>query len=99
MALSGVGKSYDPGTLNAWLKKNDCYVHEFFLIWRAIDKLGLSYHGKIATNTIADNLKVGNIVILNVLNGGHWVLATSMVDDQNVAVNDPLYNKKSYPLS
>ena len=36
------------------------------------------------------------MVILNVLNGGHWVLATKMVDDSTIGVNDPLYDRNSY---
>jgi len=58
----------------------------------------LSYQGKTAREGIADNLKAGNVVILSVLGGGHWVLATSMIDDKNVGVNDPKYDKKSYPI-
>lgn len=35
-------------------------------------------------------------MILNVHNGGHWVLATSMINSNTVAVNDPGYSTTSY---
>ena len=38
------------------------------------------------------------VVIVNVLNGIHWVLATSMKGD-TIFVNDPLFNTDSYELS
>jgi hypothetical protein len=35
-------------------------------------------------------------VIFKIYNQIHWVLATSMLSDDNVAVNDPIYGKTSY---
>lgn len=37
-------------------------------------------------------------MILNVHNGGHWVLATSM-SGSTISVNDPGYSTTSYTLS
>ena len=54
--------------------------------------------GKVANSNIASNLAANHIVILNVHNGGHWVLATSM-NGNTIHVNDPGYSTSSYTLS
>jgi hypothetical protein len=46
MALKGIGQNYNPGTLNSWLKANDGFKESDFL-WESVNKLGLSYAGKI----------------------------------------------------
>ena len=98
MALLGVGHNYNPGTLNTWLKANGGYVSGDLFVWTAINKIGLTYHGKIANTEIKHHLDSGNVVILNVHNGGHWVLAHGYSGD-NILVNDPGYSTSSYSLS
>ncbi len=67
-------------------------------VWGSVNSLGLSYVGKVANSNIESELKANNIVILNVHNGGHWVLATSM-SGSTISVNDPGYSTTSYTLS
>jgi hypothetical protein len=98
MALSGIGKNYNPGTLNTWLKGHGGYVSGDLFVWGSVNSLGLSYVGKVANANIASSLSAGEIVILNVHNGGHWVLATSM-SGSTISVNDPGYSTTSYTLS
>ena len=98
MALTGVGKSYNPGSLNTWLKGHGGYVSGDLFVWASVSYLGIKYNGKISNNNIASNLAAGHIVILNVHNGGHWVLATSM-SGSTISVNDPGYSTTSYTLS
>lgn len=98
MALSGVGKNYNPGTLNTWLKGHGGYVSGDLFVWASVNSLGIKYVGKVANSNIASNLASGHIVILNVHNGGHWVLATSM-SGSTIHVNDPGYSTTSYTLS
>lgn len=98
MALAGTGKSYNPGTLNTWLKGHGGYVSGDLFVWGSVSPLGLSYQGKVSNSNIASSLSAGNIVILNVHNGGHWVLATSM-SGNTIYVNDPGYSTTSYSLS
>ena len=98
MALSGVGKNYNPGTLNTWLKGHGGYVSGDLFVWASVNSLGIKYVGKVANSNIASNLASGHIVILNVHNGGHWVLATSM-SGSTIQVNDPGYSTTSYTLS
>lgn len=98
MALSGIGKNYNPSTLNTWLKGHGGYVSGDLFVWGSVNSLGLSYVGKVANSNIASSLAAGNVVILNVHNGGHWVLATSM-SGSTINVNDPGYNTASYSLS
>lgn len=98
MALAGIGKGYNPGTLNTWLKHNGGYVSGDLFVWGAVSHLGLSYVGKVSNSNIASNLAANHIVILNVHNGGHWVLATSM-SGSTIHVNDPGYSTTSYTLS
>lgn len=98
MALAGIGKSYNPSSLNTWLKGNGGYINGDRFVWGAVNSLGLSYVGKIANANIQSSLNAGDIVILNVLNGTHWVLATSM-SGSTISVNDPGYSTVSYTLS
>jgi len=98
MALAGIGKNYNPGTLNTWLKGHGGYASGDLLVWGSVSPLGLSYAGKVANSNIASSLAANHIVILNVHNGGHWVLAYSM-SGNTINVNDPGYNTASYALS
>jgi ABC-type bacteriocin/lantibiotic exporter with double-glycine peptidase domain len=98
MALAGTGHSYNPGTLNTWLKSNGGYASGDLFVWTAINKLGLTYKGKVANANIKKSLDAGNIVIMNVHGGAHWVLAHGYSGD-NILVNDPGYSTTSYSLS
>ena len=98
MALNGLGEKIEgaesnPGTLNAWLKTHGGYQDNLF-VWGSITKAhSLKYLGKFksATDYVSDKY----IVILNVHNGGHWVLATSYSGGV-YQVNDPGYKTTSY---
>lgn len=98
MALSGTGHSYNPKTLNVWLKNNGGYASGNLFVWASINKLGLTFKGFVANSQIKSNLDAGNVVICNVHNGAHWVLAKGYNGD-NIMVNDPGYSTTSYPLS
>ena len=100
MALAGLGRSENPGTINAWLKANGGYVGGDGLNWSVVDKLGglLHYEGKLSSSVIKSSLDAGKVVICNVRNGGHWVLATGYSGD-SISVNDPLFSVSSYTLS
>ncbi len=76
MALKGIGKNYDPKSLNLWLKNNGGYVSGDLFVWASINPLGVTFKGKFSRSFIKENLDGDNIVILNVHNGAHWVLAT-----------------------
>jgi hypothetical protein len=100
MALNGLGKSVNgqsanPGTLNAYLKANGGYSGNLF-VWGAASRLGLRYEGQSTTSTSIKNAICANkVVVLNVNQGGHWVLATG-VTSSGYSVNDPGYSKSSY---
>lgn len=98
MALTGCGKSYTPSTLNTWLKGHGGYVSGDLFVWASVNALGLSYIGKVSNANIAKELGANSIVILNVHNGGHWVLATS-ISGTTIQVNDPGYSTTSYQMS
>jgi len=99
MALSGIGQtSYNPSTLNTWLKGHGGYVQQNLFVWASINPLGLTFTGFIGNGDIAAKLNSGSIVILNVHNGGHWVLATS-ISGNTIYVNDPGYSTTSYSMS
>ena len=98
MALNGLGKSIDggainPGTLNAWLKKVGGYSGNLFVWGSCTSPFSLKYLGQFAdvSNYVSDKY----IVILNVHNGGHWVLATSYSGGV-YKVNDPGYQTTQY---
>jgi ABC-type bacteriocin/lantibiotic exporter with double-glycine peptidase domain len=99
MALSGIGKTnYNPSTLNTWLKSNGGYVQQDLFVWASVNSLGLVFTGFIGNADIANKLNSGQIVILNVHNGGHWVLATG-ISGNTIYVNDPGYSTTSYSMS
>ena len=98
MALAGTGHSYNPKTLNQWLKANGGYARGDEFVWASINKLGLTFGGFVSNANIKSSLDAGKVVICNVHNGGHWVLAHGYSGD-NILVNDPGYSTTSYSLS
>jgi hypothetical protein len=56
MALSGLGHNYNPSTLNTWLTHNGGYVSGDAYVWGAIDKLGVTYRGRIPNTEIKKHL-------------------------------------------
>lgn len=98
MALSGTGHHYTPDTLNAWLKGHGGYVSGDEFVWNSIHSIGLIFEGKVGNSQIKAELDKGKVVICNVHNGGHWVLAHGYSGD-NILVNDPGYSTTSYSLS
>lgn len=98
MALSGTGHSYNPGTLNNWLKSNGGYASGNLFVWASINRIGLTFKGFVSNGNIKANLDAGNVVIVNVHNGQHWVLAHGYSGD-NILVNDPGFSTTSYSLS
>ena len=98
MALKGHGVSENPHTLNIWLKNNGGYASGNLYVWASINKRGFTFKGFVGNSEIKKNIDAGHVVILNVHNGGHWVLAKGYSGD-NIQVNDPGYSSTSYPLS
>jgi ABC-type bacteriocin/lantibiotic exporter with double-glycine peptidase domain len=98
MALKGTGHDFNPSTLNTWLKSHGGYVSGDLFVWASINSLGLTFQGKFANSQIKAKLDQGYVVICNVHNGGHWVLAYGYNGD-NILVNDPGYSTTSYTLS
>lgn len=98
MALAGTGHGYNPSSLNRWLKSNGGYVSGDLFVWNAINSLGLPFEGKVSNSQIKAKLDAGKVVICNVHNGGHWVLAHGYSGD-NILVNDPGYTTTSYALN
>lgn len=105
MALNGLGKTINgqtsnPETLNAYLKSNGGYQGNLF-VWGSVSKLGLKYQGKFSNKSeIASHVCANKVVILNVKNGGHWVLATGVSGDRSTFyVNDPGANRDTFPAS
>lgn len=93
-----VGTAINPGTLNHWLRNNGGYSGNLFM-WGSVNKLGVSYVGKVySTSEMSSYIDKGYDVILNVRNGGHWVLATGH-DANNFFVRDPGYSVSSYAKS
>lgn len=98
MGLSGVGHAYNPSTLNTWLKGHGGYVSGDLFVWASINPIGLTFEGKVSNSQIKAKLDQGKVVICNVHNGGHWVLATGYNGDV-IFVNDPGYQVTSYKLA
>lgn len=100
-ALTGHGKTINggeinPHTFNEWLKKNGGYSGNSFVWGTATAPFSLNYLGQFGnpSSYVGEN----SIVILNVHNGGHWVLAKSYSNGV-YQVNDPGYQTDSYTSS
>lgn len=98
MALSATGNNYNPRTLNSWLKNNKGYVQDDLFVWASINSIGLTFKGFITNSQIKNYVDAGYVVIVNVRNGGHWVLVKSYTDS-SVIVNDPGFSVNSYDFS
>lgn len=105
MALKGIGFDTNPSKLNAWLTQNGGYISGDLFVWASVNSLGLTFtgkrrltSGKVGNSQIKSNLDAGRVVVCNVHNGGHWVLAYGYSGD-NILVNDPGYQVTSYTLS
>jgi hypothetical protein len=98
MGLAGIGKNYNPGTLNTWLKGHGGYVSGDLIVWGSVSPIGLSFKGKVANSAIKSNLDAGHVVVCNVHNGGHWVLAHGY-SGNNILVNDPGYTTTAYDIN
>lgn len=90
------GGAATPGTLNTWLRANGGYASGNLFVWGSVAKFGMTFVGFTTDHTQARNyFKAGNAVILNVRNGGHYVLMTG-ISGTNYIVNDPGFTKTSY---
>ena len=104
MVLADCGKTISgatstPKTLNTWLTHNGGYASGDLFVWGSVSKFGLGYVGKTATHSqIQSHFKSGKAVVLNVNNGGHWVLMTG-ISGSNYLVHDPGFDRSSYPQS
>ena len=93
------GKTANPGTLNEFLRANGGYQGNLF-VWGAVSRFGLSYQGQpTSASDIKNHICANRVVILNVNNGGHWVLATGYDDASGYSVMDPGYSKSTYGFS
>ena len=89
------GQTANPRSLNAWLGANGGYSGAS-LVWGSVNKLGLTFVTKTTSDAeIINYFRQGKAVVLNVNNGGHWVLMTG-ISGTNYLVNDPGYARTSY---
>ncbi|CAD8103044.1 unnamed protein product [Paramecium primaurelia] len=84
-----------PKTMNTWLRKNGGYASGDLFVWASINPLGFVFQGWITTTQAKYKFDAGLHVILNVNNGGHYVLMTSYSGD-TFNVNDPGYSRSTY---
>ncbi len=98
MALTGIGKGQDPGSMNAWLTENNGYYGGNGFLWASINPFGVRFVGRIPNSNIAANIACGNLVMMNVRGGSHWVLATEFMGN-TIYVNDSGFSNTSYSLS
>lgn len=50
MALQGLGHPTNPSQLNQWLKGHGGYVQGDWLVWAAVNPLGITFQGKISNS-------------------------------------------------
>jgi len=104
MILKSRGVNTDPGKLNTWMRANGGYSG-CAIYWAKADVYGgrktscQGQQGRVSYATLCSQVRAGYGVVLNVNNGGHWVLLTGCDGGSNLYVNDPGYSKASYPYS
>jgi hypothetical protein len=100
MALSKFGANYNPGTLNAWMKTHNGYASGDLIVWNCVQPLGLqAAMVGLDQNGLINAINAGKPVVVNVRNGGHWVLVTGNAGGGNFYVNDPGYSVTTYAFS
>jgi len=93
------GQESDPGTLNEWLTNNGGYASGDLFIWASIEKFGFNFEtSSLDKSEVIEAFDSGKLVILNVRNGGHFVLMTDYTGN-TLYVNDPGFSVSSYDLS
>ena len=89
------GKTVDPGNLHQFLKWYNGYQGNLF-VWGSVKGFGLKYEGQPSSGSeIRAAICAKKVVILNVNNGGHWVLATGY-SGSSYQVVDSGYSRTSY---
>jgi len=100
MAMQGLGKKINgqnvtPKNLNAFLMGNGGYSGNLF-VWGAVSRFGFSYLGQpTAIATIKQHICNNRVVIMQVDQGRHWVLAKSVNADGSIGIMDPSPNRNS----
>jgi len=85
--------------LNTWLKAHGGYVGGDEFVWATVDKFGLSFQTNACPRSeVVAKFNAGDIVILNVRGGAHWVLMTGH-SGNTLHVNDPGFSVSSYNLN
>jgi len=90
------GADATPGTLNAWLKANKGYLKDDLVNFNALAPLGLKFDRFTKDeNDIKTSLCAGDVVLLNVRFGKHWVLGEG-VQGREYFVVDSSYAGNTY---
>ena len=86
----------NPKTFNAWLQANGGYSGNLY-VWGAVSApYTMSYQGQSDQISVTrDSICKGLLTVLNVNNGGHWVLALGF-DGDTFTVMDPGYSRTTY---
>ncbi len=78
-----IGERANPKSVNNWLLNHDGFYLDSYLVWDSFHSFGMHYVGKTSTEAnIRNFFNAGHVVILNVNNGGHWVLLTGFESPQ-----------------
>jgi hypothetical protein len=86
----------NPGLTNKWLIENGGYVDGDLFLWASIQPLGGNFIGFLYTPvSIAEAFEQGYRIVLNVLEGDHFVLLLNVLEDC-YQVMDPAFNRDTY---
>jgi len=74
------GKVPIPSTMNNWLKNHGGFVQSVLFVWDSVRPLGVEFIGFAKGSVqIGQYWAQGKYIVLNVNNGGHYVLLTGIV--------------------
>eukprot|EP01105_Mastigella_eilhardi_P010067 TRINITY_DN2359_c0_g1_i1.p1 TRINITY_DN2359_c0_g1~~TRINITY_DN2359_c0_g1_i1.p1 ORF type:complete len:183 (+),score=50.40 TRINITY_DN2359_c0_g1_i1:82-630(+) len=90
----------NPGAFNTWLKSHGGYASGCNIVWGSVGSC-VSFQGAETPSyeTACSGINAGHGLILNVHDGGHYVLATGCDGANNYFVNDPGYSTTKYAHS
>ena len=90
------GQPSTPHTINQYLINHDGYNMTDWFIWTSLSAFGFKHLGIQPTPQFAiENMQAGNLCILHVQKGHHYVLATG-ITSTGFTIMDALYPRDSY---
>lgn len=64
MGLAGVGKNFNPSSLNQWLKAHGGYVQQDLIVWGSVSPIGLNFMSKLCLIQLRSIMTESNQILM-----------------------------------